>query len=201
MRNAYADNFSYLVDLANKTRVMVEESATQRGLVLETRSVTFDVRTIKALQDEPGSDEAKVFNLRRVLRVEMENNPGMAPVLRPLDERAGRIIKELQERAISSVLAMVQLEALAKEKEEAVRAADGSGLSTRVFAVFWTFKGDETLRDFAISAEELARVAEKWLARFPNAAFNPDERRKLRASLYLPLTGLPPMNAAVSSIK
>ena len=191
VRNAYADNVSYLVDLANKTRAMVEESATQRGLVLETRSVTFDVRTIKALQDEPGSDEAKVFNLVRTLRAEMESNPDMAPVLRSLEERADRIIEELQERAISSVLAMVQLEALAEEKEEAVRAADGSGLSTRVFAVFWTFKGDETLRDFAISAEELARKAENWLARFPNAASNSDEKRKLRASLYRPLTGLP----------
>ena len=190
VRNAYADNVNFLMDLANKTRAMVEGSATQKGLLLEPRSATFDVRTIKALQDEPGSDEAKVFNLVRVLRAEIDKNPDMSPVLQTLKERADRIIEDLQNRAISSVLAMVQLEALAKEKEEAVEAAEGSGLSTRAFAVYWNLKGDETLRDFAISAEELAGEAERLLARFPNAAVSADERRKLRASLYRPLIGL-----------
>ena len=158
--------------------------------MLDPRSATFDVRTIKALQDEPGSDEAKVFNLVRVLRAEIDKSPDMSPVLQTLKERADRIIEDLQDRALVSVLAMVQLEALAKEKEEAVKAAEESGLSSRAFAVYWNLKGDETLRDFAISAEELASEAERLLARFPNAAVSADERRKLRASLYRPLIGL-----------
>ena len=187
VRNAYADNFEYVVDLAKKTQKLVERSATQRGLVREGPSVTFDVRTIKALQDEPGSDEAKVFNLVRVLQAEMETNPEMAPVLQTLAERAGRILADLQSRAISSVLAMLQIEAMAREKEETVSAAQASGLSSRAFAVYWTLKEDKTLSDFAISAEELAREAETLLDRFPNAAGNSDERRKLRASLYRPL--------------
>ena len=187
VRNAYADNFKYVVDLANKTQKLVERSATQRGLVRDAPSVTFDVRTIKALQDEPGSDEAKVFNLVRVLQAEMETNPEMAPVLQTLAERAGRILADLQSRAISSVLAMLQIEAMAREKEETVSAAQASGLSSRAFAVYWTLKEDKTLSDFAISAEELAREAETLLDRFPNAAGNSDERRKLRASLYRPL--------------
>ena len=187
VRYTYADNVNYLVDLANKTREMVEGSATLSGLVLEPKSVSFDVRTIKALQDEPSPDEAKVFNLVRVLQAEMESNLDMAPVLRPLVERAERIREKLQELAMSSVLAMLRLEALAKEKEDAIKAAEESGLSSRAFAVYWTLKGDKTLSDFAISAEELAREAETLLARFPNAAGNSDERRKLRASLYRPL--------------
>ena len=187
VRNAYADNFEYVVDLANKTQKLVERSATQRSLVRDAPSVTFDVRTIKALQDEPGSDESKVFNLVRGLRAEMETNPEMAPVLQTLAERAGRILEDLQSRAISSVLAMLQIEAMAREKEETVSAAQASGLSSRAFAVYWTLKGDKTLSDFAISAEELAREAETLLDRFPNAAGNSDERRKLRASLYRPL--------------
>ena len=190
VRNAYADNVNFVADLANKTRKMVEESAAQRGLVLETPSVTFDLRTIKDLQEEPGPDEAKVFNLVRVLRGELESNPEMAPVLHTLVERADRILEELQARAISSVLAMLQIEAMAREKEEAVKAAQESGLSTRAFAVYWTLRADETLTDFAISAEELAREAETLLARFPNAAVNADEHRKFRASLYRPLLAL-----------
>ena len=188
--NAYADNPNYLADLANKTRAMVERSATQRNLLAETPSVTFDVRTIRALQDEPGSEEAKVFNLVRGLKGEMETTPEMAPVLQTLAERADRILAELQARAISSVVAMLQIENMAKEKEEAFSAAQASGLSSRAFAVYWTLKGDETLRSFDISAEQLAREAETLLARFPNAAGNPHERRRLRASLYRPLIGV-----------
>ncbi len=188
VRNAYADNVNYPVaDLANKTRALVEGSATQRGLLAETPSVTFDVRTIRALQDEPGSEEAKVFNLVRGLKGEMETNPEMAPVLQTLAERADRILAELQSRAISSVFAMLQIEAMAREKEDAFSAAQASGLSSRAFAVYWTLKGDETLRSFDISAEQLAREAETLLARFRNAASNSHERRRLRASLYRPL--------------
>ena len=191
VRNAYADNVNYVPDLANKTREMVEGSATQRGLVLETPSVTFDVRTVRALQEESGSDEANVFNLVRGLRTERESNPEMAPVLHTLVERADRILEELQARAISSLVAMLQIEAMAREKEEAVKAAQESGLSPRAFAVYWILRVDETLSDFAISAQELAREAETLLARFPNAAVNADEHRKFRASLYIPLLGLP----------
>ncbi len=191
VRNAYAESVNYIADLAAKTRVLVEESAALKGLLLEPPSVNFDVHTIKALQDESGTAEAKVFNLVRSLRAEMESISDMAPVLLSIVERADRISKDLQERAISSVLAMVQLEALAAEKEEAVKAAQDSGLSPRAFAVHWTLRADETLMDFAISAQELAHEAETLLARFPNAAVNADEHRKFRASLYIPLLGLP----------
>lgn len=190
VRNAYADSVDYVVDLANKTRTLVQESATQRNLVLELPSITFDARTIKAFQNEPGSEERKVFNLVRILRAETENNPDMAPVLQTLKERADRIVADLQARVISSVLAMVQMEALAKEKEDAVKAAQESGLSSRAFAAFWTLRKDETLNDFAISAKDLAREADSLLDKYPNAAINPDERRKLRASLYRPLVGV-----------
>lgn len=98
VRNAHADNVNYLVDLASKTSKMIERSASQRGLVLELPSVTFDVHTIKSLQDDPGSEEAKVFNLVRGLKGEMETNPEMAPVLQTLAERANRILEDCSNR-------------------------------------------------------------------------------------------------------
>ena len=87
-----------MADLANKTRAMVQESATQEGLKYSPKSLPFDERTIKALQDESGSDEAKVFNLVRGLWTEIDNNRDMAPVLQTLKERADRILEELQDR-------------------------------------------------------------------------------------------------------
>ena len=79
------------------------------------------------------------------------------------------------------------IEAIAKEKEEATKAAKDSGLSTRAFAVFWKLKSDGALGKAGIPAMELAKEAETQLARFPNARVNEDEQRRLRAALYRPL--------------
>jgi type I restriction enzyme R subunit len=56
--------------------------------------------------------------------------------------------------------------------------------------VYWNLKDDAALRSASIDASGVAREAESLLARFSNASVNPDEQRKLRASLYRPLLGL-----------
>ena len=85
---------------------------------------------------------------------------------------------------------MDYLAALAKEKEEAVKGAQDSGLSPRAFGVCWSLKDDEALAKAGVSAAELAKEAETLLTRFPNAQVNDDEQRRLRAALYRPLLGL-----------
>jgi type I restriction enzyme R subunit len=190
VRNAYADTAGYVAELAYKTRRLVEASATQDGLGNLVKTVTFDVKTLEGLRDEPGSDEAKVFNLVRGGRKESEENEEMAPVLQTLQERAERILKDLQNRSTTGLAAMDQLAELAKEKESAIKAAKDSGLSARAFGVYWALKDDEALRKAGISAQELAQESETVLARFPNASVNADERRRLRAALYRPVLGV-----------
>ena len=190
VRNAYAPRVGFVADLAYKTRRLVEESAEQEGLGVLTKTVTFDVKTLEGLQREPGSDEGKVFNLVRSLHHELEEEPASAPVLRPIAERADQILKGMEERNITGLAAMDYIAALAREKEEATKAAQDSGLSVRAFGVYWSLKEDEALAKAGISAVELARDAETVLARFPNAQVNEDERRRLRAALYRPLLGV-----------
>ena len=67
IRNAYTTNVTYVPDLASKTGRMVQESASQKGLGYLTKTVTFDMQTLHALQANKGTDEAKVFNLVRGL--------------------------------------------------------------------------------------------------------------------------------------
>ena len=190
VRNAYADRIGFVADLARKTRRLVQRNAAQSGLGRLTRSVTFDAQTLETLRGEPGSDEGKVFNLVRGLREEIEKNPNAEPVLRPLKDRAERILQELEERKTTGLEALDRLAALAKEKEEAVEAMRESGLSPRAFGVQWTLKDDPALTNAGISSASLAQEAETLLARFPNAAVNDDEQRRLRASLYRPLLEL-----------
>ena len=191
VRNAYATRINYAADLASKTRRMVQESAAQEGLGYLTKTVTFDIHTLEALRGEKGSDEAKVFNLVRGLQDEVENEPDMGPVLRPLKDRAEFILKGMEERTVTGLAAMDLLAALAKEKAAATEAAQDSGLMPRAFGVYWTLNDDPDLRAAGVSAMDLAREAESLLGRFPNAAVSDEEERRLRASLYRPLLGLP----------
>jgi type I restriction enzyme R subunit len=190
VRNAYAPQVGYVADLAYKTRRLVEEGTSQEGLGRLTKTVTFDVKTLEGLRRETGSDEPKVFNLVRSLHQELEEEPAAAPMLRPIVERAERILQELENRNTTGLAAMDYLVALAKEKEEAVTSANASGLSPRAFGVYWALKDDEPLAKAGISAVDLAKESEALLTRFPNAEVNDDEQRRLRAGLYRPLLGL-----------
>jgi type I restriction enzyme, R subunit len=190
VRNAYAEKVGIVADLAYKTRRLIEENAMQDGLGRLTRSVTFDVKTLEALRGEKGPDEGKVFNLVRGLQKEIDDDPSAVAVLQPLKERAERILKDLEKRKTTGLAAMDLLGAIAAERDAAMKAAAESGLSTRAFSVFWSLRDDATLKEANISPMDLARETEALSARFPNAAVNPDEQRRFRASLYRPLLSL-----------
>ena len=187
VRNAYADRPDFVAELAHKTQRLVEESAAMYGLGNLTKAVTFDLRTLTALRKKSGPDEAKVFNLVRGLQTEVESEPGLEAVLRPLKERAEHVLKGLEERTTTGLAAMDLLEALAKEKEASVAAARESTLPPRAFGVYWTLKDDAAVQAAGVSAMEFAEEAQALVDRFPNAAVNTDEQRRLRISLYNPL--------------
>ena len=111
-------------------------------------------------------------------------------MLLPLKERAERILKDLEERRATGLEAMDRLAAIAREKEAALAAANNSGLSPRAFGVYWALKDDKGLRMAEVGAEDLGKQVDSLLGRFPNAAVNGDEQRRLRAALYQPLLGL-----------
>ena len=184
VRNAYTSRVDYVMDLANKTRSLIQDGAIQQGLGYPTKTVTFDVRTLEALRGESGSDEAKVFNLVRGLHREVEEDRDSASVLRPLKDRAEQILKDLEERKTTGLAAMDLLADIAREKDAAAKAAKDSGLSPRAFGVYWTLKNDPGFGITGIAAMDLARETEDLLTRFPNAAVNSDEQRRLRMVLY-----------------
>ena len=146
-----------MIDLANKTRALVQESATQEGLGYLTKTATFDVNTLETLRNESGLHEAKVFNLVRGLRQEVEQESEMASVLLPLKERAESILKDLENRKITALEAMDQLDILAREKEEAIEAAKNSGLSPRAFGIHLALKDDPNMEAVGISTLNVAQ--------------------------------------------
>ncbi len=190
VKNAYADNVEFVMDLANKTRRIVQEGVVQEGLRNLTNPVTFDVETLDVLQGESGTDEAKVFNLVRGLRQEIATESEKRSILIPLKERADSVLKDLEHRQTTGVEALDQLAALAKEKKAAFEAANESGLSPSAFGLYWAFKEDPRFLKAGISALAVATEAEASLNRYPNAAVNAEEKRLLRSALYNPLLRL-----------
>ena len=187
VRNAYAEKVGFVADLAYKTRQLIEKNAIQSGLGRLTKTVTFDARTLDSLRKDSGSDESKVFNLVRGLQKEIDDDPNAAPILQPLKERAERIIKDLEDRKTTGLAAMDVLAALAAEKEAAMNEAKASGLSNKAFSVFWILRDDHALKSADVNPKELSKESEILFTRFPNAAVNVDEERRLRAGLYRPL--------------
>jgi type I site-specific restriction-modification system R (restriction) subunit len=68
---------------------------------------------------------------------------------RPLAER---ILKDLEDRKTTGLAAMDLLAALAKEKQEAVKGAQDSGLSSRAYGVYWSLKDNDAFAKAGISA-------------------------------------------------
>jgi type I restriction enzyme R subunit len=196
VRNAYSQTPSFLADLEHKTRRLVEETAVQDGLGRFSKVVTFDIDTLESLRGENGPDEGKVYNLLRGLRKEMDEDPAAAVVLRGLEERSQRIIRDLEERKITGLAAMDELAVLAAEKSEAKKKAEKSGLSDVGFAVFWALDQDETVAAAPVEPLAAAQEIEAVLRKFPNWHENPDEKRQLRRNLYKPLLSIPTQERA-----
>ncbi len=184
VRNAYTSRVNYVIDLANKTRSLIQDGAVQQGLGYPMKTVTFDVNTLETLRGESGSDEAKVFNLVRGLRREIEEDRDSTSVLRPLKDRAEQVLKDLEDRKTTGLAAMDLLADIAREKDAAAKAAKESGLSPRAFGVYWTLRNDPDFGATGLADMDLAKETEDLLSRFPNAAVNSDEQRRLRMVLY-----------------
>lgn len=192
VRNAYSSQTGYTAEFARKTKELLQSSAVQEPLGRYARTVTFNVDTLAELRKEETSDEGKVFNLVRGLRKETEEHPELEPVLLPLRERAERIQNDLEERKVTALAALDELEILAREKAEAMKVARRTGLPPRLFAIYWQFRSDTALAAAGLFPLDLARRVEELARGFPGAGTNPEEHRRLRASLYGPVIALEP---------
>jgi len=175
-RVAYADSTSFLADLAHKTAALVQEKAQAHGLDKLTKVVEFDEAALDALRKKKGDDERNVINLTRSLQ---DAATEREPFLVGIAERAAAVIEDLEERKTSTVKAREELETLMRERIEARKAREASGLDAQTFAVAWALKGEGIEQ-----AEELAREISAAYARFPNAEQNSDEKRQLKAAVY-----------------
>lgn len=190
-RANYTRSGSFLGDLEHKTRTLIGDNATLEGLGRFSKVVEFEVGALRQLRGEDGPDEAKVYRLLRGLRKEMDEDPAGAVVLQGIKDRADRVLQDLEDRRISGIAAMTELEALARKKAETKNKAEESGLSDLGFAVYWVIGQDGGgAKEASFDRMAASREIETVLAKFPTWRDNPDEKRRMRAGLYKPLLAL-----------
>ena len=102
-------------------------------------------------------------------------------MLQSIKERADRVIQNLEERKITGIAAMDELEALAEEKDEAKRGAK-SGLTELGFGVYWVLSAGRRRRWSGLSDawQPRGEIEIACSTKFPNWRENPDEQRRLR---------------------
>jgi type I restriction enzyme R subunit len=179
LRNAYGRKTYFLDEVANKTEMLVRETAQAYGLDRFTRTVEFDEETLQALKESNRPDSAKVINLVRGISAEADVQGAQEPYLISIAERAQAIMDALEERQKSTADAMSQIETLVKEKTEAQAEREKTGLDADTFTVYFHLK-----KQGLKSPEELGKEINNLFVRFPNYATNSEELRQLKAEIY-----------------
>lgn len=179
IRSAYGPKTSFLGELARKTERLVQKNAAAHGLDRFTKTVEFDEETLEALKESSGSDSAKVINLVRSISAEAEESGDQQPYLISIAERAQHIMDALEDRQTSTEDAMNQIETLVREKADAERERERTGLDINTFTIYWYLR-----KEGLNNPEDLGKEINNIFLRFTNYATNSEELRQLKAEIY-----------------
>lgn len=179
LRNAYGTRGVFYGDVAHKTERLVREHTTDLGAYAIRKTVEFDAASLEALQHKGGSDAARVVNLVRRLGRDAASRGDQEPYLLSIAERAEAVLEALEERHLSTQQALDQIAGILAEKADAERLRVESGVDSDTFSIFWLLR-HELPGDALALAREISAVQR----RFPNAASNIDEFRRLKAEIY-----------------
>lgn len=187
VRNAFSKHAALYSDLAKKTESLIRERVESYGLTTTLPLVEINEKTLDALKGSKSSDASKVINLGKGLIQAIIDQEGQQPFLIPFGERAEAILEAYDDRQINTQAALRQLEALLNEYLQARKSFETSGFEINTFSILWVLR-----RAGARDPEKAAPLIDAALKRFPNHAYNPSERRRLKAELYkvlLPAVG------------
>ncbi len=187
VRAATSAHRGLYADLMKKTEGIVRDRAEALGFCELTPTIEINEGALDALKKKQGPPAAKIINLVRAL-VNLAQSQGMRqPFLIPISERAETILKNYEDRRLTTEDALRDLEELVKQYEDAKREADKTGLSPKAFALFWLL--DQAGAD---KAEAVAKGVDVAFEKLPHFADNAGELRQLKADLYkllLPAVG------------
>jgi type I restriction enzyme R subunit len=179
IRNAFAAKATFYGDVAKKTELLIREEAGTYGVKQPTKIVDIDEKTLAAIKASNSSNNNKVVNLVKSLTHVADDKGHQAPYLIPIGRRAEAIMDTFETGQESSADTLRQLEKLAKERIEAEKERQQTGLDARTFTIYWELK-----REGLDGAKKLAESVKALFDRFPDYRYNADELRQLKAEIY-----------------
>ncbi len=187
VRNAFSKHAALYSDIAKKTESLIRERVESYGLTTTMPLVEINEKTLDALKGSKSSDASKVINLGKSLLQTIIDQEEQQPFLIPISERAEAILEAYDDRQINTQAALRQLEVLLNEYLQARNEFEKSGFDINTFSILWVLR-----QAGARDPEKAAPLIDAALKRFPDHAYNPSERRRLKADLYkalLPAVG------------
>src|SRR5207248_6635571 len=182
IRNAFGAKTTFYGDVAKKTELLNREEAETYGVKQPSKVIEIDEKTLAAIKASNSSDNNKVVNLVKSLVRAADEKGKEEPYLIPIGERAQTIMEAFEDSQESSVDTLRQLEILAKERIEAEKERQQTGLDAETFAIYWELK-----REGIKGPEALAKTLRAILDRFPDYRQSAEELRQLKAEIYRPL--------------
>ncbi len=179
VRNAFAAKTTFYGDVAKKTELLIREEAETYGVKQPSKVVEIDETTLAAIKASNLSDNNKVVNLVKSLVRAAAEKGGQEPYLMSIGERAQAIMEAFEDSQESSVEALGQLEKLAKERIDAEKERQQTGLAADTFTIYWELK-----REGIDGAKGLAKNLKALFDRFPDYRYNAEELRQLKAEIY-----------------
>src|SRR5438477_8405015 len=140
VRNAFAAKTTFYGDVAKKTELLIREEAESYGTIQPAKVVEIDEKTLAAIKSSNSSNNNKVVNLVKSLTHTAVEKGNREPYLLPIGERAQAIMEAFDDSHESSAEALRQLEKLAKERIDAEKERQQTGLDAETFTIYWELK-------------------------------------------------------------
>ncbi len=178
LRAAY-DSVFVDQELTRKTAELVQQN-TYGGAIqdtLEVYEINEDLLERLAQDDTP--DTVKVFNLLKSIQDLVANNAHLAPYLITIGERAEAIAQAYQLRQQATQEALVALEELIREINQAERERAEKAFEPSAFAVYWLLN-----REGFPAPEDIARQMEATFAQYPHWRVSAAQERDVRQALW-----------------
>jgi type I restriction enzyme R subunit len=179
VRSAFEPGVIVDRELMRKTARLVQEHTESGAIQPALKVYEINEQTLEQIGGSGQSDTVKVFNLLKSLRQIVGQQAGTSPYLLSIGERAERVIREYEQRQLSTQEALRRLEELVRELNQAERERAEKGLPAEAFTVFWLLQR-EGLPDPDAAAGAMAEA----FAQYPHWAKSETQERGVRTALY-----------------
>ncbi len=161
IREAYDPSIKIEKDITEKIKKLIQENVNQSDIKDALDIYEINENTLKKLEESGISNEEKVFNLAKSIRVLAEKEESIKPILISISERTENLIQFYKERQKSTEETLKELQAFIEEINKARREQADTGLDTDTFTIYWILQ-KESISNASNISKELKAILEKY---------------------------------------